>query len=45
MNLSADLQGVAGKLESGERLSAEDALACYATRDLAGLGWLANRVR
>ncbi len=45
MDVSEDLRAVAGKVERGERLSAEDALACIQTRDLAGLGAMANLVR
>lgn len=43
--LAADLRPIADKVLAGERLSFEDGLALYATRDLAGLGALANVVR
>lgn len=39
------LRAPAEKLERGERLDYQDGLALYRTRDLLGLGRLANRVR
>lgn len=33
------------KILAGERLSAEDALALYQSKDILALGWLANHVR
>src|SRR5580765_8205880 len=39
------LSGVAEKVLSGQRLSFEDGVALYKTRDLLGLGQLANHVR
>lgn len=37
------LEEIAGRLETGGRLSREDGLALFATRDLPGLGALADR--
>lgn len=45
MQVAPDLQAVARKVEGGVRLDAADALACFRTEDLAGLGFLANLVR
>ena len=47
MNFSEDskLVEIAGKLETGERLSLADGLVLYATNDLLALGKLADRVR
>jgi aminodeoxyfutalosine synthase len=47
MKFSHDLrlEGLAARVESGERLSFEDGLALYATDDLAALGRLADTVR
>jgi aminodeoxyfutalosine synthase len=39
------LKPIAEKVQRGERLSFEDGLALYQTRDLTGLGALANHVR
>ena len=39
------LESVAGTLQRGERISREDALALFETRDLLGLGRLANSVK
>jgi aminodeoxyfutalosine synthase len=39
------LRPVAQKLVAGQRLSADDGAALYASRDLHGIGWLANFVR
>ena len=36
---------VRGKVEAGERLSADDGLLLYRTPDLLGVGWMANQVR
>lgn len=33
------------KLNTGERLTREDGVALFATEDLLGLGWMANRVK
>lgn len=41
----AGLQEIYEKVESGERLSAEDAERLYASRFLPLVGWLANKVR
>ncbi|MGH9758797.1 MAG: aminofutalosine synthase MqnE, partial [Candidatus Acidiferrales bacterium] len=41
----ARLEPVAAKVLAGERLSAEDGLALFASHDLLGVGWLANHVR
>jgi aminodeoxyfutalosine synthase len=41
----AQLAPVAGKVLSGERLSFEDGLALYRSRDIFAVGWLANHVR
>ncbi|HSB76776.1 MAG TPA: aminofutalosine synthase MqnE [Terriglobales bacterium] len=41
----ARLQPIAGKVLGGERLTADDALALYATSDILAVGWLANHVR
>ena len=47
MNFSDDskLVAIAGKVETGERLSFADGLALYATNDLLALGKLADKVR
>ena len=47
MNFSDDskLVEIAGKVETGERLSFADGLALYATNDLLALGKLADKVR
>ncbi len=39
------LNPIAEKVLARERLSPEDALALYCTRDVLALGWLANQVR
>jgi aminodeoxyfutalosine synthase len=39
------LTEIRDKLESRERLDAEDGIRLFQTHDLLGLGWLANRVR
>jgi len=39
------LRPIAGKVLAGERLSGEDGLALYESRDLLAVGWLANHVR
>jgi aminodeoxyfutalosine synthase len=39
------LRPIAEKVQSQERLSAEDALALYRTSDVLAVGWLANQVR
>jgi aminodeoxyfutalosine synthase len=39
------LGAIRAKLDAGERLCAEDGLLLYRTRDLLGVGWLANQVR
>jgi aminodeoxyfutalosine synthase len=39
------LEPIAAKVLSEERLSADDALTLYGTRDVLALGWLANHVR
>jgi aminodeoxyfutalosine synthase len=39
------LKPIAEKVTAGERLSAEDALALYASPDLLAIGWLANQAR
>lgn len=39
------LASIHAKVMAGERLTAEDALALYATGDLLALGWMANYVR
>jgi aminodeoxyfutalosine synthase len=41
----ARLDPIAGKILAGERLSADDGLALYASSDLLSIGWLANHVR
>ena len=41
----ARLQPLAGKVLGGERLTADDALALYATTDILAVGWLANHAR
>ncbi|HLV93714.1 MAG TPA: aminofutalosine synthase MqnE [Candidatus Acidoferrales bacterium] len=41
----AMLRPIAGKVLAGERLSGEDGLALYESRDLLAVGWLANHVR
>jgi len=43
--LDPQLLPILGKIEAGERLEAEHGLALYASRDLNGLGMLANIVR
>ena len=40
-----ELKPLAEKVEAVSRLSFEDGMALYQTTDLAGLGYLANRVR
>ena len=39
------LDPIAPKVLAGERLSAEDGLALFESRDMLALGWLANHVR
>jgi aminodeoxyfutalosine synthase len=39
------LEPIAERVLAGERLSAEDALALYASPDLLAVGWLANQAR
>jgi aminodeoxyfutalosine synthase len=39
------LEPIAAKVLAGERLSAEDGLALYASNDVLAVGWLANYVR
>jgi aminodeoxyfutalosine synthase len=39
------LELIAAKVMAEERLSADDALALYASRDVLAVGWLANHVR
>ena len=39
------LEGIRDKVEAGARLSYEDGVALYRSRDLLALGYLANRVR
>ena len=39
------LHAVAAKVMAGQRLSGEDALALYRSRDILALGWMANTVR
>ena len=39
------LEPIAAKVMAEERLSAEDALTLYGTRDVLAVGWLANHVR
>jgi len=41
----SELSSIAEKVNSGQRLSKADALLCMQTRDLTGLGYLANQVR
>lgn len=41
----ASLVPLLAKVERGDRLSAEDGLALYRSRDLLALGYMANRVR
>jgi aminodeoxyfutalosine synthase len=41
----SDLQGIAEKVLAGERLSFEDGVLLFRTRDFLGLGKLANHVR
>src|SRR5574340_839005 len=41
----ARLEPIAQKLLASERLSAEDGLALFQSRDLLSVGWLANHVR
>src|SRR5437667_8547542 len=36
---------IAAKIQAAERLSAEDALALYASPDILAIGWMANLVR
>ena len=43
--MADDLRDIAAKLEAGERLSLDDGIRLFRTRDLFGLGRLANRVR
>ena len=43
--LAAELLPVLEKVESGQRISEDDALALYASRDINGLGMIANIVR
>ncbi|MFZ4598089.1 MAG: aminofutalosine synthase MqnE [Terrimicrobiaceae bacterium] len=43
--LAAELIPVLEKVESGQRISEDDALALYASRDINGLGMIANIVR
>jgi len=39
------LEPIAARVLAGERLSAEDGLALYGSRDVLAVGWLANHVR
>ena len=39
------LRPIADKVLAGERLSADDALALYASSDILAVGWMANHVR
>ncbi|HET9695366.1 MAG TPA: aminofutalosine synthase MqnE, partial [Terriglobales bacterium] len=39
------LRPIADKVLAGERLSADDALALYGSKDILAVGWLANYVR
>src|SRR5204862_6442588 len=39
------LAPIAAKVQAAERLSAEDALALYASPDILAIGWMANFVR
>ncbi len=39
------LQPIAAKVTAGERLSFDDGLALYGSRDVLAVGWLANSVR
>ena len=41
----ARLQPIAQKVLNGQRLSGEDALTLYDSRDVLAVGWLANQVR
>src|SRR5207302_358912 len=41
----ARLAPIAAKVQAAERLSAEDALALYASPDILAIGWMANFVR
>jgi len=41
----AALAAISEKVIAGERLSAEDGLALYASHDILALGWMANHVR
>src|SRR3954471_892267 len=41
----ARLRPIANKVLAGERLSADDALALYASKDILAIGWMANHVR
>src|SRR5437660_3180143 len=41
----ARLAPIAAKVQAAERLSAEDALALYASPDILAIGWMANLVR
>ncbi len=43
--LDPALAAIGRRLDAGERLGLEDGLALFATHDLLGLGWLANRQR
>ncbi len=43
--MTSELAAIREKVESGERLSLEDGVRCFACRDLAALGALANAVR
>ena len=43
--LDPALLPILAKVEAGERLSGDEGLALYASRDLNGLGYLANIVR
>jgi aminodeoxyfutalosine synthase len=39
------LEAIRAKVDAGQRLTAEDGLTLYRTRDLLGVGWIANTVR
>src|SRR5689334_7195268 len=39
------LRGIAEKVQSGERLSADDGLALYRSGDILAVGWMANLMR
>lgn len=43
--LHPDLSNIAAKVERGERLTFEDGVRLFRSSDIAGIGWLANRVR